>query len=82
MGGSIANGAGLGLCHQTGWTGFIAKEIQFFGLLGAKAFLERGQSACAGKPERVVEEPTETQAQILRAFGFEIGSGVLQPLVP
>ena len=39
-------------------------------------------SASAGKPERIVEEPTETQAQILRAFGFEIASGVLQPLAP
>jgi transposase len=37
-------------------------------------------SPSAGKPERVVEDPTETQAQILRAFGFEIASGVLQPL--
>ena len=37
-------------------------------------------STSAGKPERIVEEPTETQAQILRAFGFEIASGVLQPL--
>lgn len=39
-------------------------------------------SASAAKPERIVEEPTETQAQILRAFGFEIASGVLQPLAP
>ena len=37
------NGAGLGASHQTGWTGFIAKQIQFFGLLDAK-FLERGRS--------------------------------------
>ena len=37
-------------------------------------------SPSAGKPERVVEDPTETQTQILRAFGFEIASGVLQPL--
>jgi hypothetical protein len=34
----------LGASHQTGWTGFIAKQIQFFGLLNAQAFLERGRS--------------------------------------
>jgi len=37
-------------------------------------------SASAGKPQRVIEEPTVTQAQIIRAFGCEIASGVLQPL--
>ena len=36
--------------------------------------------ASTGKPERIIEEPTETQARIIRAFGFEIASGVLQPL--
>ena len=29
------------------------------------------------KPERIMEEPSETQAQILRAFGYEIKNGVL-----
>jgi hypothetical protein len=38
------NGAGLGASHQTIWTGFIAKQIQFFGLLKARTFLERGRS--------------------------------------
>ena len=34
------------------------------------------------KPERVIETPTETQAEVLRAFGWTIDdSGVLQPLV-
>ena len=33
------------------------------------------------KPERVIETPTETQIEVLRAFGWTIdGSGVLQPL--
>ncbi len=33
------------------------------------------------KPERVIETPTETQMEVLRAFGWTIdGSGVLQPL--
>jgi transposase len=30
------------------------------------------------KPERVLEEPSELQAQILKAFGYEIKKGVLQ----
>jgi transposase len=30
------------------------------------------------KPDRVIEEPTELQAQILAAFGYQVGSGVLQ----
>jgi transposase len=34
-------------------------------------------SSAAGKPQRVVEVPTEAQAQILRVFGYEIVSGVL-----
>jgi len=33
------------------------------------------------KPERVIETPTEIQAEVLRAFGWTVdGSGVLQPL--
>lgn len=30
------------------------------------------------KPERILEEPSETQAQILKAFGYEIKKGALQ----
>ncbi|MFO7605817.1 MAG: transposase, partial [Desulfurivibrionaceae bacterium] len=30
------------------------------------------------KPERIIEEPTEKQAAILKAFGYKIDSGVLQ----
>jgi len=44
------NGAGLGASHQTGWTGFIARQIQFFGLLDSK-FLERGRSTGMFYPE-------------------------------
>ncbi len=36
-------GAGLGASHQTGWTGIVAKMIQMFGQLDAKAFLEAGK---------------------------------------
>ena len=42
---------GLGAGHQTGWTGFIAKQIQFFGLLDARSFLERGRSTGIFYPE-------------------------------
>jgi len=45
------NGAGLGASHQTGWTGFIARQIQFFGLLEPKPFLERGRSTGIFYPE-------------------------------
>jgi transposase len=39
-------------------------------------------SSSTEKPQRIIEEPTETQAQILRAFGYEIVSGVLRPISP
>jgi hypothetical protein len=39
------NGAGLGASHQTGWTGFVAKTIQLFGLLDARRALEGGKGA-------------------------------------
>jgi mannosylglycerate hydrolase MGH1-like protein len=39
------NGAGLGASHQTGWTGAVAKLIELFGLLDAKALLEGGKAA-------------------------------------
>ncbi len=45
------NGAGLGASHQTGWTGFIAKQIQFFGLIDPKPFLARGRSTGIFYPE-------------------------------
>jgi transposase len=32
------------------------------------------------KPERLLEEPTDTQAEIMTAFGYEIASGVLHSL--
>jgi len=34
--------------------------------------------AAQGKPKRIIEEPTEVQAKILRAFGQEISGGVLR----
>jgi hypothetical protein len=36
-------------------------------------------SAGKGKPSRMIEEPTEIQAQIMKAFGFAVKpGGVLQ----
>ena len=37
------NGAGLGASHQTGWTGAVARLIQFFGHTDATKFLEAGR---------------------------------------
>jgi hypothetical protein len=34
------NGTGIGASHQTGWTGDIARLIQFFGYLDATTFLQ------------------------------------------
>ncbi len=39
------NGAGLGVSHQTGWTGLIAKVIQLYGLLDPSRHLEAGKLA-------------------------------------
>ena len=39
------DGAGIGASHQTGWTGLVAKLIQLFGSLDARAFLEAGKRA-------------------------------------
>jgi hypothetical protein len=39
------NGAGLGASHQTGWTGLVAKLIEFFGFLDPQKALETGKKA-------------------------------------
>jgi hypothetical protein len=39
------NGAGIGASHQTGWSGVVAKEIEIFRTLDARAFLEGGRKA-------------------------------------
>jgi hypothetical protein len=39
------NGAGLGASHQTGWTGLVAKFLQFYGTLDEKQLLEGGKMA-------------------------------------
>jgi hypothetical protein len=46
------NGAGLGASHQTGWTGVVAKTIQLYGFLDARALLEVGKQAAFLGPPR------------------------------
>jgi hypothetical protein len=41
----MANGAGIGAGHQTGWTGLVAPLIEIFGRLDAETFLEGGRAA-------------------------------------
>ncbi len=38
------NGAGIGASHQTGWSGIIAKTIQFNNSLDAKKIPRGGES--------------------------------------
>ncbi|HMR68375.1 MAG TPA: glucosidase, partial [Anaerolineae bacterium] len=42
------NGAGLGASHQTGWTGVIAKLLQFFSSNGGQEVLNRTYGSSAG----------------------------------
>jgi hypothetical protein len=37
------NGAGLGASHQTGWTGIVARLIQWLGYLSADTALDSGE---------------------------------------
>ena len=39
------NGAGLGASHQTGWTGLVAKLVQFDAIMDPKRALEMGRQA-------------------------------------
>src|SRR5262249_36986504 len=50
------NGAGLGASHQTGWTGLVAKVIEFFGRIDGQQFLEGGRAAAFAKKERTLEK--------------------------
>ena len=43
------NGAGLGASHQTGWTGLVAKLIQFYGFIDPKRALEVGKQSAFNK---------------------------------
>jgi hypothetical protein len=45
------NGAGLGASHQTGWTGLVAKFIEFFGRVDGAELLAAGKLGAFAKPE-------------------------------
>ena len=47
------NGAGLGASHQTGWTGVVAKLIEFFGRIDANQLLEAGKSSAFSRKEPI-----------------------------
>jgi hypothetical protein len=42
---------GLGASHQTGWTGVVAKLIEFFGRIDQAQLLSGGKTAAFGKKE-------------------------------
>jgi hypothetical protein len=50
------NGAGLGASHQTGWTGLVAKLIEFFGRVDGQQLLDAGKAAAFAKTERTLEK--------------------------
>jgi Glycosyl hydrolase family 63 C-terminal domain len=45
------NGAGLGASHQTGWTGAVAKLIEFFGRIDGQRLLAGGKAAAFAEKE-------------------------------
>jgi hypothetical protein len=45
------NGAGLGASHQTGWTGIVARLIQYFEVMPPATLLAQGQDALAQEPQ-------------------------------
>ncbi len=54
------NGAGLGASHQTGWTGLVAKLIEFFGRIDGQSLLQVGKRGAFTTESR---EPTLTATQ-------------------
>ena len=50
------NGAGLGASHQTGWTGVVARLIQFFGTVDSSQLLAGGRSGIFAREERREEK--------------------------
>jgi len=45
------NGAGLGASHQTGWTGVVAKLIEFFGRIDGAQVLDAGKAGAFARKE-------------------------------
>lgn len=50
------NGAGLGASHQTGWTGGIAKLIEFFGYVDGERFLAVGKAGAFVQKEPAMQK--------------------------
>jgi len=50
------NGAGLGAGHQTGWTGVVAKLIEFFGRIDGRQILDAGKEGAFAREQRHVGE--------------------------
>ena len=50
------NGAGLGASHQTGWTGVVARLIQFFGRIDSAQLLAGARSSIFAKEEKTEEK--------------------------
>ncbi len=48
-------GAGLGASHQTGWTGLVAKLIEFYGKLDPKQLINEGKKAAFVKGHNKVK---------------------------
>ena len=57
------NGAGIGASHQTGWTGIVAKLIEIYGRVDARALLEGGRAAAFGRAK---------EAELVAADGLDI----------
>ena len=56
------NGAGIGASHQTGWTGIVAKLIEIYGRVDARALLEGGRAAAFGRAK---------EAELVAADGLD-----------
>ena len=50
------NGAGLGASHQTGWTGIVAKLIEFFGRVDGEQLLGAGKTGAFSKKEPIADK--------------------------
>jgi hypothetical protein len=50
------NGAGLGASHQTGWTGIVAKLIEFFGRIDGEQLLGAGKAGAFSKKEPIADK--------------------------
>jgi hypothetical protein len=53
------NGAGLGASHQTGWTGLVAKLIEFFGKIDGAQLLAAGKRGAFTRKETAEERYAE-----------------------